>query len=146
MTAQSSALRNEAVILALRRPAAIAFGVVECCEPEGRIAVLIDDATRLSCDLLHGGIGVPDMSEGDEVLVAWTGGGRDAPRGVVLGRIGPGQPQARVTLQAAESFTVKCGESSLEMRADGQVLLKGDDVVIRAKGTQRIRAGNVAIN
>ena len=30
-----------------------------------------------------------------------------------------------VTIQAKTSFTVKCGESSFEMKADGSILLKG---------------------
>ncbi len=69
--------------------------------------------------------------------------------GCVLGRIrrGPaGSAAQQVTLQARDRLTLRCGESSLEMHADGKVLLKGDDVLLRAKGTQRIRAGTVAIN
>ena len=41
---------------------------------------------------------------------------------------------------------LRCGEASLDLRADGKVLLRGDDVLVRAKGTQRIRAGTVSIN
>jgi hypothetical protein len=51
-----------------------------------------------------------------------------------------------MTLTATETLTLKCGEASVNLRADGQVMVKGEDVLLRAKGTQRIRAGNVAIN
>ena len=33
-----------------------------------------------------------------------------------------------------------------DLRADGKVRSRGDDVLVRAKGTQRIRAGSVSIN
>ena len=69
--------------------------------------------------------------------------------GIVLGRIAaysPAQAPAHVTLEATESLSLKCGEASVELRADGRAMVKGEDVLLRAKGTQRIRAGNVAIN
>ena len=86
------------------------------------------------------------LAAGDRLLVLPPGGGQ---LGVVIGRIGrftPPQPQANLTLEATESLTLKCGEASVDLRADGKVMVRGDDVLIRAKGTQRIRAGNVAIN
>jgi hypothetical protein len=49
-------------------------------------------------------------------------------------------------LEATEALTLRCGEASIELRADGSAIVKGEDVLLRAKGTQRIRAGNVAIN
>jgi len=86
------------------------------------------------------------MEPGDIVLVLPPAGGEP---GIVIGRIGrytPPQPHANLTLEATESLTLKCGEASVDLRADGKVMVRGDDVLIRAKGTQRIRAGNVAIN
>lgn len=73
----------------------------------------------------------------------------ESGRGVVLGRIGryrAPQPEAHVTIEAGETLTLKCGESSVDLRADGKVMVRGEDVLLRAKGTQRIRAGTVAIN
>ncbi|MGZ4960631.1 MAG: hypothetical protein ACXV7J_15405 [Methylomonas sp.] len=69
--------------------------------------------------------------------------------GIVLGRIGTykkPQPQERVIIEASESLTLKCGEASVELRHDGRAMVKGEDVLLRAKGTQRIRAASVAIN
>ena len=51
-----------------------------------------------------------------------------------------------MALQASESLSLTCGQASIELRADGKVLIRGDDVLLRAKGTQRIRAGTVSIN
>jgi hypothetical protein len=49
-------------------------------------------------------------------------------------------------LQAAHTLSLQCGLSSIDLRADGKVVIKGDDVLVRAKGTKRIRAGSVSIN
>ena len=69
--------------------------------------------------------------------------------GVVLGRIAsytaPASP-ARLTLEATEVLTLKCGDATLDLRADGKAVLKGEDVLIRATGLQRIKAGSVSIN
>lgn len=83
---------------------------------------------------------------GDQLLVAPPQG--DAPA-VALGRIGrytPPAPSDHVTIEATESLTLKCGASSVDLRADGKLMVRGDDVLVRAKGTQTIRAGSVSIN
>ena len=116
-------------------------------EADGRLLVNSQDGRTFLCDILiESGAAGMALQVGDDLLVL-----PPSPDhlGIVLGRIGryvPPRMQVQFTLETTESLTLKCGESSLELRADGKVLLKGDDVLIRAKGTQRIRAGNVAIN
>ena len=84
----------------------------------------------------------------DEVLALQT----DALglRPIVIGRIAAAGSVAAaptyLSLRAAQSVRLECGEASIELRADGAVLVRGEDIVFRAKGTQRIRAGSVAIN
>jgi hypothetical protein len=67
-----------------------------------------------------------------------------------MGVVGPyraPEPQKRLTLEATEVLTLKCGEVSIDLRAaDGKMMLRGEDVLLRAKGTQRIKAGSVSIN
>jgi hypothetical protein len=113
--------------------------------PDGRLQVEAAPGEPWLCDWLDTGSSLsPALAVGDTLLVLPPS--LDAS-GVVLGRIGSYQAQrAAVVLNATESLSLRCGESSLEMRADGQVLLRGEDVLLRAKGTQRIRAGTVAIN
>jgi hypothetical protein len=86
------------------------------------------------------------LNPGDLLLVLVGGGTTPS---VALGRIGAYQrivqPQ-HVQLRAAESLSLQCGKSSIDMRADGKVLIRGEDVLVRAKGTKRIRAGTVSIN
>lgn len=67
--------------------------------------------------------------------------------GICLGAIGNlAAPPRQVTLECADRLTLKCGEASIDLRADGKVMIRGEDVLVRAKGTKRIRAGTVAIN
>ncbi len=87
-----------------------------------------------------------ELTLGDTLLVLRDAGNG---QGVALGRIGryvdPGQ-QARLAIRSTESLSLQCGESSIDLRADGKVMIRGDDVLVRAKGTKRIRAGTVSIN
>jgi hypothetical protein len=53
--------------------------------------------------------------------------------------------QSMVT-QADQAMQRGQRESTVDLRADGKVMVRGEDVLLRAKGTQRIRAGTVAIN
>lgn len=109
------------------------------------VATSLDD--RTPCDLLVTvGLAGRLLEAGDEVLVFVPCATR---RGVVIGRIAGDVQQsaeAHVTIRATESLKLQCGAASVELRADGQAMVKGEDVLLRAKGTQRIRAGNVAIN
>lgn len=118
-------------------------------EVDGTLVVLRADGTRLECDWLAA---AGTLELGDELLLNAVD---SRTRPVVMGRIGPyvkplappamgGQEQ--LTLEATQSLTLKCGESSIDLHADGRVMIRGDDVLVRAKGTQRIRAGSVSIN
>lgn len=112
----------------------------------GEIVVMGVVDRPLACDLLHTGDG-HSLAVGDEVLVHVPGAEGGAP--IVLGRVGPATAPARpahVLIEASEALTLKCGDASIDLRADGKVLIKGDDVLVRAKSTKRIRAGTVSIN
>jgi len=113
---------------------------------DGSLKVRDPAGSSFDCDYLEQGH-PPTLLPGDSLLALPPDG---SGRGIVLGRIGPyrePQPQARLTLEATEVLTLKCGDVSIDLRAsDGKLMLRGDDVLLRAKGTQRIRAGTVAIN
>lgn len=91
-----------------------------------------------------GGNGGITLQHGDQLLVARLHGGTLI---VALGRVGRySPPAAELTIETASTLSLKCGASSIDLRADGKVMIRGEDVLVRAKGTQRIRAGTVAIN
>lgn len=86
------------------------------------------------------------LQPGDVVMVA---PGADQQLGVVLGRVGRYRAPAlekTVTVEASEALSLKCGDASIELRADGKLMVKGEDVLVKARGTQRIKAGTVNIN
>jgi hypothetical protein len=69
--------------------------------------------------------------------------------GVVLGRVSRyrgQQPPEHVVVGAGKSLTLQCGQASIDLHVDGKVMIRGEDVLVRAKGTKRIRAGSVSIN
>ncbi|NMG71624.1 hypothetical protein [Parazoarcus communis] len=112
---------------------------------DGTLTVATTEGHSFNCDWLENGQGMT-LQCGDEVLTLTPDAGG---RGIVLGRVGPYRPpapQARLTLEATEVLTLKCGDATLDLRADGRAMLRGEDVLLRARGTQRIRAGTVAIN
>jgi hypothetical protein len=113
---------------------------------DGRLRVRLADGRERDCEWLETGALAPPLAAGDQVLVL-PPAGRDAA--VVIGRIGryrAPQPESRLTVEATEALTLKCGESSIELRADGKLMVKGEDVLVKARGTQRIKAGTVNIN
>jgi hypothetical protein len=114
---------------------------------DGMLLVEEPDGRHTECDWLENATTVAQgLAVGDTVLVLPACGDT---RAVVLGRVGAYRAPAvldKLTLETTESLALKCGEASIELRADGKVLVSGQDVLLRAKGTQRIRAGSVAIN
>lgn len=113
---------------------------------DGTVLIRTVDQHLIPCDVIQGGAGMV-LAPGDAVLamVPATAKGR----GVIVGRVVPYRPPApaaHLTLEATEGLTLKCGDATLDLRADGKAVLKGDDVLIRAKGLQRIKAGSVSIN
>lgn len=118
---------------------------------DGTLFVEAADGSRVACDwLMSAANAAVSLACGDELLVLPMSQGH---RPVVLGVIGcyeapivSAAPDPHVVIEATESLTLKCGDASIDLRADGKVMIRGEDVLVRAKGTQRIRAGTVSIN
>lgn len=114
---------------------------------DGTLWVADAAGQRFPCDLLQAGVGALQLAPGDALFAQPPDGSQ---RGVVLGRIvryaGAAAAPANVRLEATESLSLKCGDASIELRADGKLMVKGDDVLVKARGTQRIKAGSVNIN
>jgi hypothetical protein len=138
----------------------VSRGVVSGLGTQGIMVVLDprDGAREITCDLLDSALrpGEP-LQVGDAVLV-WAS---DSPndRGVVVGRIvapsviqsanGPAAsaPPARaLSLESEDTLVLRVGEGSIEIRADGKVLIRGTDLISHAKRMNRIKGGAVSIN
>ncbi|MEZ4217974.1 MAG: DUF6484 domain-containing protein [Myxococcota bacterium] len=55
-------------------------------------------------------------------------------------------PPRRVEIEAADELVLRCGAASVELRADGRIVILGGYVVSRATGAHRIQGGSVQIN
>jgi hypothetical protein len=51
-----------------------------------------------------------------------------------------------IVVEAGDTLTLKCGEASIQITRDGKIVIRGEHILSRAKGTQRIKGGSVAIN
>lgn len=93
---------------------------------------------------------------GSEVLICLAGGSREP---VILGvlrepgvQVSEGPPldltvnRRRLVIACDEELVFRCGKSTIELRPDGKVVIKGVDVVSSARRTNRIRGGAVRIN
>ena len=147
----------EIVQHSLARGMPLARATVAAVTPDGRVRVRAAGAAgEPECDVLATpGEAAPAYAAGDEVLAALPA--RSGERGVVLGRVGPQAAPARaagetrlrdrrVVVEAGEELTLQCGEASIRITRDGKVVVRGEHVLTRARGTNRIKGGSVAIN
>ncbi len=127
--------------------------VVDHVDESGLIHVRGAQGGSLACEvLITTKQALPRFERGDSVLVWHTG--NEAEPGVVLGRIGLAlateeereEPPDQVVIEAKQRLTLKCADSSVTLRNDGKILVKGRDVVSHAARMNRIKGGAVAIN
>ena len=131
--------------------------VIGLCD-DGLVEISWSGGTAL-CDVLCTASGPVPAEVGDTVLAMIPPS--DAERGVVIGRVGlasapnstpansgvlNGETPDELILEAKESLTLRVGEGSITIRADGKILIKGKDLVSHAQRVNRIRGGSVAIN
>jgi hypothetical protein len=97
---------------------------------------------------------VQSARPGDPVLLVFEQGDPMRPiiLGVVRDRFEANRAQRlnlnakEVIVEAVDSLSLRCGDSSLTLRRDGKTILKGGEVVSRASRTNRIKGATVKIN
>lgn len=114
----------------------------------------------------HATVAVTPGDVGRQVVLAFPG---DPRRPVVLGVLQPNPVRAddaeaqvagtlperarqvrvdgeTVEIAAERELVLRCGKSSITLRAGGEVVVKGMKIVSRARSTNKIKGGNVLIN
>lgn len=145
----------ESWAMAVASTSGVRRGVIERVLPDGLVCVSIHGDPRLhfACDVLQStGHASAQLEQGMSVLALVPAS--DEELGCVLGVVGPYSPpnvktvsdQDSVTVTAKGKLELRCGESSLTLDETGKILLKGVDIVTRAKRNQKIKAGTVSIN
>jgi hypothetical protein len=117
----------------------------------GDLGILVEhdrEQTSVVCDVLITAAEQPALSVGDTVLFVR---GRGQERGCVLGVVRkyqatPAPPPEHVILKARERIELRVGQSSVVLSKDGRVTVKGEEVVSRAMGVNKIRGAAVKIN
>ena len=53
---------------------------------------------------------------------------------------------SRLTLQAHDELTLRCGKSVVKLRSDGRIEIRGETIVSQAVRANRVRGGSVELN
>ena len=132
--------------------AAPCVGRVVQIAPDGKILVDFpgNQAGPLGARLAaNGPLDKPDQA----VLLVFENGDGTLPIivGVVRDTIGdsrstPTHAENELKLEAKNELTLVCGKSSITLRSDGRVIVKGAEILSRASGTNKIRGSSVKIN
>jgi hypothetical protein len=129
---------------------AFRHGLVIDIDESGRTLVSVpsNPPAKLLCHVLDTGAAL-NLGIGDTVLILPASA--EIPEPVILGRIGTVPAKEKQTpdelvLEAKKNLTIKCGDGSITIRADGKVLIKGQDLVSHAKRSNRVKGGSVSIN
>lgn len=118
---------------------------IECEDP--------DEKQRV-CDVLVTSEGNRLRLVPDDIVLAWIAPGQDQ-HGIIIGRVQGSAALAtrneervadELVIEAKKHLTLRVGDGSITIRADGKILIKGKDLVSHAQRTNRIRGGSVAIN
>lgn len=75
----------------------------------------------------------------------------DPARPAILGVVGmpaPAAPALPRTLRVAagEELVIECGKSKIWLRADGRIEIRGEHVISRSRGPNKVKGGTVHIN
>jgi hypothetical protein len=133
-------------------PGAPCVGRVVQIKPDGEILVdypgnqigPIRARLALSCPLDK-----PDQAvllvfeNGDAALPIIAGVVRDNFGDLRLTRI---NDRDEVVFEAKNQLTLACGKSSITLRSDGRIIVRGAEILSRASGTNKIRGASVKIN
>ena len=94
---------------------------------------------------------------GRQAVLAFVDG--DAAQPVILGVVGSpaaaaassaaASPEAMprtLRIAAGEELVIECGKSKIWLRADGRVEIRGEHVISRSRGPNKVKGGSVHIN
>lgn len=92
----------------------------------------------------------PDWSRCAGARVVLTHLDGDPRQPVVLGVVG-GLPATAthprtLRIAAGEELTIECGKSKIHLRADGRIEIRGEHLVSRSRGPNKVKGGSVHLN
>lgn len=102
-------------------------------------------------------VGFAENEVGVKIVIAFENGNVRAP--IIIGRLKDGQAREtpatlpvcrmdgdRVVLQAAREIELRCGDASIVLTRAGKVLIRGNYVLTRSRGANKIKGAFIDIN
>lgn len=85
---------------------------------------------------------------GQRVVLAFVDGDLSRPLILTLLDTPADEPSTPRTLRiaAGEELRIECGKSSIHLRADGRVEIRGEHLVSRSRGANKVKGGSVHLN
>jgi hypothetical protein len=122
---------------------AITVGQIASIDGQGRVLVSLDNGlavpARLSSTVRRAEV-LEAMALGTPVLLLLEKGVEAHPILVGLVRDRLEEPEA------PQELALSCGESSITLRRDGKIIIKGEEIVSRARGVNKVKGAIVKIN
>lgn len=115
--------------------------------------VLVQLPDREEATLVRHSCGIRLRGEdiGGEVVLCFVNG--DPQRPLLLDRVLRPTQSFRATIHERElvfegdqQITLRCGKSSLTLRRDGKIVLRGEELLSLASSVNRIRGGRIELN
>ncbi len=127
----------------------VTIGEVTGANADGQPLVRTDARRTPTAALVAAVPHAPDWraSTGARVVLAFLDG--DAKRPLVLALLdSPATERLPRTLRVAagEELTIECGKSKIHLRADGRIEIRGEHLVSRSRGPNKVKGGSVHIN
>lgn len=136
-------------------------GIIADVEDNGTLWVTFDTETRpLPAQVLNNGaLDAALYQPGSPVLIQLIAGQQP----VVMGALQPQLPSLinqlddqqdvqvradgkRTVVEARHEIELKCGAGSILLKRNGKIIIKGNEVISRASGANKIKGGSVSIN
>ena len=137
--------------LAIPAPAGVSVAKFAGFDAEGRFRVELTDGDQPVCALST--VGLTSADAGAEVVVAYEQG--NAGRLIIIGRVrtradapatAPTIDGERLVFRAERELELRCGDASIVLTRAGKVLIKGNFVLTRSRGANKIKGAYVDIN
>jgi len=131
----------------------VASAVASAIDSEGRLWVRVSGRSEACLARIASSFSDDDaraaVELGDSLIVLLES--EDEGRPIVLGRTreriapAPGAPE-RVEITALSEIVLRSGKSTVILKNDGRILIRGAEIASRASGTHRIRGGSIKLN
>lgn len=127
----------------------VTLGEVTGATTDGRPLVRTDARSKPLPALVAALPQTPDWRRcaGLRVVMAFVDG--DTTRPLVLALLdvpSAGQAPRTLRIAAGEELTIECGKSRIHLRADGRIEIRGEHLVSRSRGPNKVKGGSVHLN